>query len=184
MDDEGEKLAAVQSGNFPWLLASLAAALCVLAYLAGWYVGRHKVASRTAGEDPRAAPIGERRQQPQEHVEPRLEERPKGQVEECKYLKTEVHRLYEVYTVAELRELLAARGMVLRGGYLKKELLVDSAMWTSPVEMQMITQLTNELKTYGIDVKWRGRMLATGRDIQDMIATTAEVVNRLRERRR
>ena len=74
MDDEGEKLAAVQSGNFPWLLASLAAALCVLAYLAGWYVGRHKVASRTAGEDPRAAPIGEKRQQHEEYFEPRRQQ--------------------------------------------------------------------------------------------------------------
>eukprot|EP00959_Pyramimonas_sp_CCMP1952_P236261 4937706-Pyramimonas_sp.AAC.1 len=35
MDCEGEKFEAVQSWDFPWLLASLVAELCVIAYLCG-----------------------------------------------------------------------------------------------------------------------------------------------------
>ena len=50
--------------------------------------------------------------------------------------------------------------MVLTGGYIRKEQLVEDAVRSSPTEMQILTQLTNELKDHGTDVKWRGRMLA------------------------
>ena len=93
----------------------------------------------------------------------------------------EVHRLYEVYTVGELSELLVERGVKLKGGYTAKEQLVESAAVSSPTEMQLVTQLTSELKDHGIDVKWRARMLASGREIQRKLVATTEVVNRLRE---
>eukprot|EP00959_Pyramimonas_sp_CCMP1952_P095276 1992325-Pyramimonas_sp.AAC.1 len=54
MDCEGEKLEAVQSGVLPWLLVSLVVVLCIIAYLCGWCVGRHKAVSQTAEEGPRA----------------------------------------------------------------------------------------------------------------------------------
>eukprot|EP00959_Pyramimonas_sp_CCMP1952_P305258 6388071-Pyramimonas_sp.AAC.1 len=100
---------------------------------------------------------------------------------EQKYITREVQRLYEVNTVGELRELLVERGLALKEGYTRKEALVESAGRSSPTEMQVITQLTNELMDHGIDVKWPARMLASGRDLQRMLTTTAEV-NRLRGR--
>ncbi|CAK0845688.1 unnamed protein product, partial [Prorocentrum cordatum] len=105
-----------------------------------------------------------------------------GRLEEQKYITWEVQRLYEVYTVGELWELLVEWGLVLKEGYTRKEELVESAGRNSPTEMQVITQLTNEWKDHGVDVKWRARMRASGRDIQRMLTATAEVMNCLRER--
>ena len=206
---EGEKLKPMQSGNFPWLLTSLVVVLCSIAYLIGWCVGRRKGACQTAAEGPREATTGTKLTQTEEHAEPgsgepsRSEQRSVGEsvprtergetqqrqepvavprFEEQRYITREVHRLYEVYTVGELRELLVRRGLGLKSGYTRKEELVENARISSPAEMQVLTQLTNELKDRGIDVKWRARMLASGRDIQEMVRTTAEVVNYLRER--
>ncbi|CAK0818428.1 unnamed protein product [Prorocentrum cordatum] len=50
------------------------------------------------------------------------------------------------------------------------------------MEMQLVTQMTNELKDHGIDVKWQALMLASGRRIKNMLATTTEVLNCLQER--
>ncbi|CAK0891517.1 unnamed protein product [Prorocentrum cordatum] len=168
MDYGGEKLEAVQSGDFPWLLASLVVVLCSIAYLCGWCVGRHKAVSRTAEEGPRAALIGERHQHREEYAESK--QQPSMQAG------------WRSYTVGELRELLVERGLVLKDGYTRKEELVESAGRSNPTEMQVITRLTNEWKDHGIDVKWRARMLASGRDIRRMLTATAEVMNRLRER--
>ena len=110
--------------------------------------------------------------------------KPAQTLDDKKYVTREVHRLYEVYTVGELRDLLVARGVKLNAGYTAKEQLVLKAAESSPMEMQKVAQLTNDLKDRGIDVKWRARMLASGREIQRMLDTTTEVVSRLRERPR
>ncbi|CAK0861483.1 unnamed protein product, partial [Prorocentrum cordatum] len=208
VDDEGETLGAGQLRGFPWLLVSLIFVLCLIAYLAGWYVGRRKAASQTAERGPRAAPRGERtqhedpvepRQRPPEASSPmptarRLEEDTESRQEppeertawrssdytnEQKYTTREVHRLYETYTVGELRGLLVERNARLMAGYTRKEELVETASETSPMEMQVVAQLTNELKDHGIGAKWQARMLASGRRINKMVATTTEVLDRL-----
>ncbi|CAK0910398.1 unnamed protein product [Prorocentrum cordatum] len=211
MVDEGEKLGAGQSGGFPWLLVSLIFVLCLIAYLNGWYVGRRKATSQTAERGPRAAPRGEKtqhedpiesRQRPPQASTPRptakrLEEdrkprqespeertawRSSDYINEQEYTTREVHRLYETYTVGELRDLLVERSMRLKEGCTRKEELVETASATSPMEMQLVTQMTNKLKDHGIDVKWQARMLASGRRIKKMLATTTEVLNCLQER--
>ena len=159
--------------------------LCSLAYLVGWYMGRHKATSWTAEEDPRAALIGEKQHRHEKHMEP-MQQMPEEQTAQRlsyqTYKTREVHHLYEAFTVGELRDLLVERGVRLKAGYTRKEELVELASTTSPAEMEVITRLTNELKDYGIDVRWQARMLASGRRIKKMLHTTAEVVNHLRER--
>ncbi|CAK0848098.1 unnamed protein product, partial [Prorocentrum cordatum] len=174
---EIEKQTLEQSEPFPWLLLSLAVVLCSVAYLVGWHMGRRKAVARTVEEGPRVAMVG-RNWTPhgglsELKVHPNLDDK--------KQITREVHRLYGAYTVDELRELLGRRGLVLKRGYTKKEELIENARDTSPTEMHILTQLTMELKDHGIDVKWRARMLASGDDINNMITTTTEVVDRLRE---
>ncbi|CAK0804855.1 unnamed protein product, partial [Prorocentrum cordatum] len=183
MDNAGEKLEAVLPGVFQWLLVSVVVVLCMIAHLCGWCVGRRKAVLQTAEEDPRAALIGERHRHHEGCAESKQQQRTQAiwRLEEHKYITREVQRLYEVHAVGELRELPVERVLALKDGYARKEELVESAGGSSPTEMHVITQLTNEWKDHGIDVKWRPRMLASGRDIQRMLTAAAEVMNRLRE---
>ncbi|CAK0790038.1 unnamed protein product [Prorocentrum cordatum] len=155
MGYEGEKFEAVQSGVSPWLLVSLVVVLCSIAHLCGWYVGRHKVVAQTAEEDPRAALIGERHRHHEEYAESKQQQSMQAgwRLEERKSIMREVQRLYEVYTVGELRELPVERGPLLKDGYTREGELVESAGRSSPTEMQVITQLTTEWKDHGIDAR-------------------------------